>query len=448
MESLVRRDRARLFLLLALLPAAPGLAGSEVPPGGRVLPACEELAVTLSNADLRLLVRPGATPYLTARAVIPGRGVDESVPADPSPVEVRAQGRKLGITRAAAAGDARLRVEVVLGSVRTAVALSLESSDAELSGVAGGVLAGKASFFRTRESSGELTVRLEGGGAEIEGHRGKLVLSGRKSEIELRDAGQEIDFQLDGGRLAISEARGRLGGAARRGAVLLLSEWSGEADLEADGSALELRNFRPGLQALRVKAKDAEVTVEALPEAVLELEQTGGELRLRDVNQLAGKITTNLQARVEITRVGGAWSGVFQDSEVRADAVEHLAAELYNAVLELEGARGLELIANGSQVTATALEGTSHVNVVTSRAELELAEGSRAEVTVQGLSEAVVRLRRPCFVLVDDMETEGGPALDVAGCTVGEAPGGAEEDASVLSGAVGGGSRLTVREAF
>lgn len=430
----VRSGRCAAVFLLALLSAAAGLAQSP----GLELPPCETLEITLSNAELMITLRPGAEPRMTVRA----GGEGDAAGEDPAElVEPRKSGATLGLRRAATAGNAHLRVEVVLGSVQ-AVTIRGDELDVAMT-----VEAGRGAPPRTTTA-----LTLERSHAEIDGHRGNLALSGKDSEIELRGVGAEIDLNLQGGTLQISDAAGRLIGKLRRNAVLLVSDWSGEIDLEAVGSALDLRNFQPDPQILSLKTKATDVAIEALGEGLFDLDQTGGELLLRDVGRLTGKIATGLRAKVEIARVAGAWTGVFQDSEVRIDGVEDLVAELYNSVLELDGARRLDLLAHGSRITATSVQRISRLNLVTSTADLELTEGSRADVMVQGLSEARLRLPRPCFVQVEDARVEGdqssdGPGLDVTGCTLGEAPAD-DPDASFLSGIVGGSSTLTVREGF
>ncbi len=454
-----------ICLLVLAMAGAPTLAQSVE----QDLPPSKSLEIALWGTDLSIILRPGATPGLKAHAVTVEEGA-EAVPAAGPTVELRAKGSALRILRAAESKAVRLRVEVTLDVAQkvkvigndldvtveappldfremamlrrmamergeqqttptwTDVSLALESSRADVSGVAGAVLEGRDTWFVVRQSANQLTVKLEGGAAELREHRGKLRLEGQGGEIKLGNAMGEISILLEGTSLDISDAEGKLEGQARGGAALRLYDWGGHLEVESFGSSLELRNFRPGSQVLKVLAESSEVTVEALESGQLDLDLKGGRLRVRDVSGKM-KITAGQETEVELARLRGAWKGIFDNSTITAEEIERFEVELTEADLRLEGAADLRLTANGSEIDASEVRQISRALLVDTRADFDLSEGSRAKVETRGRSQVFVRMRIPCFVITPAARrgtngavvknSEVAPGLDVSGCTAG-----------------------------
>ncbi len=475
--------RSRRLLILILLPAivaGPALARSveqDLPPSG-------SLEIALWSADLWITLRPGATPHLKAHAVMVKEGVAEAVPAEGPTVELRENGTALRIVRTAEPPAVRLRVEVTLdvghkvkvtGSdldvaveappldfrkmamrrrmavergeeqmapTWTDLSLAIEDSRADLSGVAGGVLEGRDSWFFVRQSANQLTVKLDGGAAELQEHRGVLHLDGRNAEIELRDGMGEISFQIEGTSLEISGAEGKLEGQAKAGATLRLYDWGGDIEMDSFGSVLELRNFRPGSQTLNVLADGSDVIVEAMESGQLDLDLKGGRLRVRDVGGKM-KLTASHEADVELERLRGSWKGIFEGSTIVAEEVERFDVELTDANLRLEKAEDLRLTASGSEIDASEVRRISQALLADTRADFVLIEGSRAQIEAQGQSRVFVSMQTPCFALMPARrrgenetparDSEVPPGLNVSGCTVGGNVGRGEPDAETAS---------------
>ncbi len=444
------------WLFFWILLTAPVLAQSVE----QDLPAGKPVEIAVWGADLRISLQPGVSPHLAAHAVIVQEGADEAVPADGPTVELREDGAALKVLRAAQSKAVRLRVDLTLDLSQqvkvtgndldvnveapridfrrmamrrrtalergqeqeappwTDVSLAIQNSRADLTGISGGTLRGRNSWFVVRQSANQLTVELEGGAAELRAHRGKLGLRGRGGEIQLRDAMGEVSIQLDGTRLEISDAEGKLEGKATAGATLQLYDWGGHLEVESTGSLLDLRNFRPGNQELNVFADDSDITVEALASGQLDLEQKGGKLRVRDV-QGKMKLIASHEADVELERLQGSWKCIAENSTVVVDDVERFDAELTSTELQLTEVVELRLTANGSEISATELQRISRALLIDSGADFDFTEGARAQVETQGETQISVRLPMPCFVLTPGGDEEEGVALDVSGCTLG-----------------------------
>jgi len=454
------------LLLLGALPCHAQSFESDLPPS-------EKLILSLSNADLHVSWRAGSPSHLKALPADPAAPSAEPA-TEPAALELRPKGEVLEVRRHAEASGIRLRVDLVLAEARSLtivgsgldlvltapgsgqamtskVALNLVSSRAELSGLAGASLQGQNSYFLSRASSQQLKCRLEGGGAEIEGHRGSLEIESEGSEFTVRDVAGQMSFLLNAGLVEVSQAEGQLAANLARGATLRLAEWAGEATLDAKEASLELRNFWAAPQTLKVHASQSEVVIEGMESGNLEIDQEGGSLSMQDIENIEGKITTNFEARVEIYRISGGWLGTFQDSEVLIENAQRLEAELYNGKLDLEAVAELSLIAHGSEVQASEVGQITVLNLVTSTARVGLQKGARANVMVQGLSNAELLLPTPCFVQIEEPEAGDGSVLEVSGCTLrGAPPGTAQEsaDTAFLTGAVGGNSKLVARAAF
>ena len=458
----------RLLLLILLLTICAAPAFAQIVE--RDLPADRPLEIALWSADVRVVLRPGAAPRLTARAAEVEEGATEAIPADGPLVDLRDDGATLRVLRVAESETVRLRVEVTLDvghpvqvtgdnldvaveappldfremATRrrlatergeeppapswTDVTLQVESSRADLSGVAGGVLRGRDSWFVVRQSANQLAIELEGGAAELTRHRGVLRLEGRGGEVELRDVRGEILFQLEGARLAITDGEGRLEGQARDGAILQLDAWGGHVEVESFASVLELRGFRPGDPLLYVRAESSDVTLEGLTSGQLDLDVKGGRLRLWDV-QGKMKLAASHRAEVELDRLQGSWAGDFRDSTIVARELERFDFELTNTDFRLEDAADLRLTANGSEIDASGVRSLRQSALVDTRADLELTEGARAKIEARGQSQVFVAMETPCFVLTPSprkgedeataLDREALAGLDVTGCTLG-----------------------------
>lgn len=460
------------FVGLALI-----LAALAIPAGAQSfdqeLPPAEKLVVDLANADLRISWRSGPTSHAQARPARPPEGAAEAAANPGAALQIRQAGPKVEIWRSPEAGGVRLQVEIVVGGAKflhiqgsgldlvvaapiesgrripaAQTFLVLEGSNADLTMLVAGNVQASNSRIVSRQSGEDLRVVLVGGGGEIESHQGKLLLQGERSEFLVRGAEGEISVDLKSGRCELLQSQGKLEGTVSLGAALLLTEWSGEANLAASGANLDLRNFWPEPQVLRLKSAASAVLIEGLETAQIELELEGGSLQMNDLQAIEGKIATNLETKVEIRRIVGSWTGLFQDSEVFLEKADRPMLELYNGQIEIEGIEELSLIAHGSKITATDIGHINSLNMVTSEGEFFLLEGGRAEVMIQGLSTAIFNLPTPCLVTIPVPSGEGEDSswLEVSGCSQGEEL--AEDGASVLSGALGGNSRVEARAAF
>lgn len=443
------------------------------------LPPAEKLVIDLANADVRISWCSGPKGHAKARPARPPEMVADEDPGSEAGVgpgaalELRQAGSKVELWRSPEAGGVRLQVEIVVGGTKalhlqgngldlTVTApfengrripaaqtfLLLQGSNADLTMLVAGKVHASNSRIVSRQSLEDLEMVLVGGGSEIESHQGKLLLKGKGAEFLARGAEGEITVDLKAGRCELLQSHGKLEGTVSAGAALMLTEWSGEANLVASGANLDLRNFWPEPQVLRLKTAATAVAIEGLETAQVELELEGGSLRMNDLVAIEGKIATNLETKVEIRRIVGSWTGLFQDSEVYIENADRPTLELYNGQIEIEGIEELSLIAHGSKILATEIGHINSLNMVTSEGEFGLLEGGRAEVMVQGLSTAIFNLPSPCLVTIPPPSGEGEDAswLEVSGCTQGEEL--AEEGASVLSGALGGNSRVEARAAF
>ena len=440
------------------------------------LPPAEKLVIDLANADLRISWRSGPTGHAKARpARPPEMSAGEEPGASPgAALELRQAGGKVELGRSPEAGGVRLQVEIVVGGTKTLhvqgsgldltvtapfengrripaaqTFLVLQGSNADLTMLVAGTVQASNSRIVSRQSFEDLQMVLVGGGGEIESHQGKLLLKGEGAEFLARGAEGEITVDLKSGRCELLQSHGKLEGTVSAGAALLLTEWSGEANLVASGANLDLRNFWPEPQVLRLKAAATAVAVEGLETAEVELELEGGSLQMSDLVAIEGKITTNLETKVEIRRIVGGWTGLFQDSEVYIENADRPTLELYNGQIEIEGIEELSLVAHGSKIVATEIGLIDSLNMVTSEGEFSVREGGRVEATVQGLSTAIFNLPTPCHVNLPQPSAEGDDNswLEVSGCSQGEEPADTE-GLSVLSGALGGNSRVEARAAF
>lgn len=476
--------RLRAALLLLASTVLPMGAAAWAQSSDFELPPAERIEIDLSNADLRISWRTGQTAHakaLPARRETPAGAEAGAEPAaeaaPPNPgaaLLLRQHGEVVKISRSPEAGGARLRVEVEVAGAKTLhiggsglelvvvapivggrrvpaaqTSLRLDGSNADLTMLVAGSVQANNSRIVSRQSGEDLKLLLVGGGAELEAHQGKLLLQGERSEFLVRGAEGEITVDLKSGRCELLQSQGKLEGTISAGAALLLTEWSGEANLAASGASIDMRNFWPEPQVLRLKSAATTVVLEGLETAQVELELEGGSLQMNDLKAIEGKIATNLETKVEIRRIVGSWTGLFQDSEVYIESADRPMLELYNGQIEIEGIEELSLVAHGSKIVATEIGHINSLNMVTSEGEFALLEGGRAEVMVQGLSTAIFDLPTPCHVTLPQPTGDGDDAssLEVSGCTQGEEPADVE-GLSVLSGSMGGNSRVEARAAF
>lgn len=472
-ERRVSTRVARVFTVagfLLVLLTAPALAQTF----DQELPPAEKLTLDLANADLWVSWRSGPTSHAKARPARPPEAEEEPAAVNPGPaLEVRQKGTKVEVWRAPEAGEGRLQVEIVVGGAkslhiqgsglnltvtapiesgrRIAAAqtfLVLEGSDADLTMLVAGSVQANDSRIVSRQSEEDLRVTLVGGGGEIESHQGKLLLQGERSEFLVRGVEGEIRVDLKSGRCELLQSQGKLEVMVSQGAALLLNEWSGEANLAANEAHLDLRNFWPEPQVLRVKSTASAMVIDGLETAQIDLELQGGTLEMNDTRAVEGRVGSQGGAKVEIRRSVGSWTGIFQDSDVIIESADRPNLEIHQGQIEIEGIEELNLVARESTINANTVGYINSLNMTGSEGEFSLLEGGRAEVMVQGASTAIFNLMTPCYVAIPlpTEESEEPSWLEVSGCVQEEKL--AEDGASVLSGSVLGGSRVEVRSAY
>ncbi len=469
-----------------------GLACVAVPLRGqtidRDLPD-RSLELVLWRADVRIVLQEGATPHLRAWAV---RGED-SVELEGPAVSFEDKGNVLRVSRAVDSKDVSVRVEATLDlghQVRVIgremnvaiqgppldigememlrnlaeekqrelpapawsdLGLTLTDSQADIFGISGAWLEGRNSYFVVRQSTNELRVELDGGGVDIDQHRGVLGLSGA-GEFAARNAVGMFELAVEGGDVELNGAEGQVEGRVTDTALHFF-DWRGRVQIESHGGAIEMRAFRPAWQQMiEIAADNTEVAIEGLEKGTVDLKQKGGKLVLRDITGKM-KVEGRRSAEVEMQRLGGSWKAWLQDSELHAEEVERLTLELYNSKLEVAEVEGLEIVSRSSEIAASGIGQLGKTSLASSTASLELAEGASGELNIRSGTQARVRMESPCIVSVDgEVDTQAGSSLDVSGCQEGVDPEGLEGDSSGSSDrpahlrvSVDGGSGMEVR---
>lgn len=445
-----------------------GLACAAVPLRGQAIDrelSGRTLELDLWRADVRIVLQVGAAPRLKAWAV---RGEDSIELTEPA-VSFEQKDNVLRVSRAVEDKDVSVRVEATLdvghqvrvigremnvaiqgppldiGELKmlrelaeeeqrelpapawSDLSLTLADSQADVFGVSGAWLEGRNSYFVVRQSTNELRVELDGGGVDVDQHRGVLGFSGT-GEFAARNAVGTFELAVEGGDVELNGAEGQVEGAITDTALHFF-DWRGRVQIESYGGVVEMRAFRPAWQQMiEIAADNTEVAIEGLEEGTVDLKQNGGKLVLRDVTGKM-KIAARLQAELEMQRLGGSWKAWLQDSELQAEEVERLALELYNAKVEVAEVEGLEIVSRNSEIAASGIGQLGKTSLADSTASLKLAEGASGELNIRSGTRATVRMVPPCIVSVErEIDTQAGATLDVSGCQEGIGPEGLQGD--------------------
>lgn len=473
------------------------LACAAAPLPGQVLDrdlSGRSLELDLWGADVRIVLRAGATPRLEAWAV---QGKDAAPLAGPA-VTFEDEGDVLRVSRAVKSEEVTVRVEVTLEvghpvrvighEMNVAIqgppldieemkmlreladeelrelpapdwsnlSLTLSDSRADVFGISGAWLEGNNSYFVVRQSTNELRVALDGGAVEIDQHRGVLGISG-KGEFTARNAVGLYELAVEGGDVELNGAEGQVTGTVT-GTALHFFDWRGRVEIESYGGSVEMRAFRPASQQkIEIAADDTEVAIEGLEEGMVDLVQKGGKLVLRDITGKM-KVDARLAAEIEMQRLGGSWTTWLQNSELLAEEVEHLAFELYDSKVEVAEVERLEIISRDSEITGSGIRQLGKTSITSSIVSLDLVEGAGGQLFIRSGTQASVVMEPPCIVSVEEeVEIQTGASLDVSGCREGLGPEdlqgdsfgddsfGSSDRPGHLRVSVGGGATLEVR---
>ncbi len=294
------------------------------------------------------------------------------------------------------------------------VDLHLEQSNVHLVGLEGAIVDTFESYLRADRTTGILRLRMQGGSAEIVGHRGPMELSAHQAEIWLEEPESKLTFSLEGGTLNSTGGEGRIEGKVRD-AFVRFEGWTGPNTLEASEASLEVISATEA--NLQISGAHLAVVVENI-QGQVETRLLGGTLTGRD---LVGhvKITARSDAEVELEGIKGPVSlSLESGAGVKIiDAEGIVQGNVHDARLDVDGASYLKLSGLRAEVSLSRLDRIQQLELTDSRLEADLS-GLRHDplLTLRGTSEASVQIEAPCGVKLEKTSEDPLARVDVSGC--------------------------------
>jgi hypothetical protein len=293
--------------------------------------------------------------------------------------------------------------------------LQVEGSTVQLTGVSGATVVAVDSSLFVAATESLLSLRLDGGDAEIRGHQGRIEYRGVRADAWLADLDGSVDFAIEGGSFRMSDSRGNATGNAD-GGLVSLDGWFGPLKLAGSDATVELRAAEGSRSNVDLRGSGLDATVAGLA-GMLTAEVHGGRLQ---INEKLGntRIQASEGAEVRIDRAGGNTVLSLQQSsatltDVRAPQVR---VDLRDGRLDGDRIHQLELVAERAEVRVSGLEELARAEVVDTRLELDLRGLARTPtLTLRGASEALLRLATPCAVELSNAQLVSD-RIDVTGC--------------------------------
>ncbi|MCP4662717.1 MAG: hypothetical protein GY856_45570 [bacterium] len=313
--------------------------------------------------------------------------------------------------------------EVAVPSPGTGLDISIEDSEAQVTGVDGAVVEATATWLRFERTRGSLNLTLRGGRTEISGHRGRLRLDMTDGDAALSNIrGGPLHWQLRGGSLELRGGHGSCNGTAQE-AVVLIDRWRGPTSITGSDTTIEARDLGGGNGALTLRGRDLQALIEQIHGPVA-ANLSGGQLTasaLRggvrvdadhdadvDLRDLTGKVVVDLKggAGAELSDVAGQLQVAVHDGRLGADRI---------ARLMLSGAR--------AEIRASQIQRLTKLEVMDSEVDLDLTTVVHdPAIHLRGASSARLQLSSPCVVKVVGPKVLVGHDVWVSGCDL-RAPG-------------------------
>ncbi len=292
--------------------------------------------------------------------------------------------------------------------------LQVDQSSINLVGVDGVDLDAIESFIHTSGTSGVLRLTIRGGSAEILRHQGPLDISSDKAEVWIEEPEAKIGLELEGGTFNLIGGAGQSKGKVRD-AFVRFEGWRGSTLFEASDATLELVSVKEA--NVQVSGPALEVVVEDI-EGMVEANLLGGRLTGRTLGSSA-KITARGGAEVEINTIRGSLRLSLEGDAAATitDVGGILQGNIQDSRLEVEGVRQLEFHGLRAEVRLARMERIRLIEATDSRLDIDLS-GLRHDplLTLQGASEASVRIEAPCGVKMEKSGQAQFAQVDVSGC--------------------------------
>ncbi len=280
-------------------------------------------------------------------------------------------------------------------NARASFQLSLEDSEADLTGLQSPVLDLTSAAVWLSGTRGNLGLTLRGGSVQIRSHRGDLKLDAAGAEVAVDDHRGLLAPQLEGGSLDVTGGRGNFNGSAAN-AALRLDGWSGQVELKATDSTLEGRASGSARAPWKIVGIGLQLVLDGVQSAVTATLDggsfEGSSLRSQIV------VVAKKGTRLDLTQLKAPLLLTLTGVEARLSGAETLKAELTNSQLEVDGVRQLTLTATGSQVTAREVGQLIKLEVTSSELDLDLKASGKPAIKLLGRSRATVRLTIPCLL--------------------------------------------------
>jgi len=254
---------------------------------------------------------------------------------------------------------------------------------------------------------------LAGGTVEVQGHQGALILTSRDSEVALADLLGQVECAVTGGSLLLQRGVGPFQGRLVD-ALLRIDDWRGTVLVEGSGATVEARAL--GVR-MEIKGEGHAIAIDEL-QGFLLAELGGGSLTATKLFGQA-QITAGGGAEIAIDGIQGQAMLTLENSSARlAGVAGQLTAGVDGGRLEVDRANGLQLVAAGAEIVVRRLQRLLKAEATDSRLDLDFWELNHdPTLTLQGSSEARVRMRTPCSVKLGEVQLLGG-GVDVTGCAL------------------------------
>ena len=300
-------------------------------------------------------------------------------------------------------------------AVRGSFQLSLESSEADLTGLRDPVLDLTSTAVWLTGTGGNLDLTLRGGSAEIRGHRGSLKLAASDAEVAIEDLRGPLTPRLVGGSLTVTGSRGNLD-ATLDNALLRLDGWRGAVQLRGTGATLEARAAGDAKTPWKIEGRGLRLVLEGVSGPVTAT-LDGGSFEGRGLRSKIVAVANN-GARLDLAELAGSLRlNLTGGAEARvSDVGGALASELEDAFLEADGVGQLALTAARSRVVARRVRHLTRLEATDSELDLDLEAIRSPFLKLLGTSRASVRLTTPCLVQLQGPAAMVDRQVRLTGC--------------------------------
>jgi len=261
---------------------------------------------------------------------------------------------------------------------------------------------------------GSLALDLRDSAARIHGHRGPVTLQSLDSDSLFRDIEGTISADVDGGVWEVSESRGAVSGELDTSDVIL-EMVSGQIKLNGRNSSIRINRTLDS--RTQISGDDLQIDLSDLGGPLLTV-LTRGSL---EAESLVGRVDLRFNSAVTagLRDIRGDLAAVVSDqSQVTIRGVrDHTRIKLNDSELELNDLKSLDLDARESMVSGSGIRALTKLVATDTTLELSLGDVmGKPKINLHGTSQATIQLPTPCQVVATLANASLSDQIRVSGC--------------------------------